>query len=260
MTEKKMDAMQGHWVLARLGKRILRPGGMEMTRKMLEKLNVSTDDDVVEFAPGLGYTARLTVAKKPRSYTAVELNEEAAALVRRNVEPAYPALNVVTGNAADTGLPDSYATKVYGEAMLTMQSMEKKDAIVAEAARILKPGGRYGIHEIALQPAEISDEKKHEIRHELQMGIRTSVHPLTRREWEELLGRHGMQVEYVYENGMLLLEPKRMIDDEGLWRFLLIQLRMLFNRNARQAVLRMRSCFRKYRQHLTGITIVARKM
>ena len=52
MTEKKMDAMQGHWVLARLGKRILRPGGMEMTRKMIEKINVSTEDEVEEFAPG----------------------------------------------------------------------------------------------------------------------------------------------------------------------------------------------------------------
>ena len=78
MTEKRMNMEQGHWVLAKLGKRVLRPGGMELTTQMLDAMNISQADDVVEFAPGLGQTARLTVAHKPHSYTAVELNEEAA--------------------------------------------------------------------------------------------------------------------------------------------------------------------------------------
>lgn len=30
------DKMQGHWVLARAGKRVLRPGGLELTRQMLD--------------------------------------------------------------------------------------------------------------------------------------------------------------------------------------------------------------------------------
>lgn len=29
------DAVQGHWLLARLGKRVLRPGGIELTRTLL---------------------------------------------------------------------------------------------------------------------------------------------------------------------------------------------------------------------------------
>ena len=41
-------------LLARLGKRTLRPGGMELTRQMLELLDVQRSDEVVEFAPGLG--------------------------------------------------------------------------------------------------------------------------------------------------------------------------------------------------------------
>ena len=28
--------MQGHWLLATLGKRVLRPGGIELTRRMLQ--------------------------------------------------------------------------------------------------------------------------------------------------------------------------------------------------------------------------------
>ncbi len=47
----------GHWLLARLGKRVLRPGGLEMTRSLLAHADVA-GADVVELAPGLGRTAR----------------------------------------------------------------------------------------------------------------------------------------------------------------------------------------------------------
>ncbi len=74
----KTEKMPGHWVLARLGKRVLRPGGMQLTRKMLEALRIERDDDVVEFAPGMGVTARLTIELNPKSYTGVERDEVAA--------------------------------------------------------------------------------------------------------------------------------------------------------------------------------------
>src|SRR5262245_47841761 len=72
----------GHWLLARLGKRVLRPGGLELTRRLLAELAISPSDDVVEFAPGLGVTARLVLAHKPESYIAVERDPNAAATVK----------------------------------------------------------------------------------------------------------------------------------------------------------------------------------
>src|ERR1700686_2458760 len=81
--ELKAEKMPGHWLLARLGKRVLRPGGRELTCRMIEALNIGPSDTVVEFAPGLGETARLTLNKKPASYTAVERDKDAAGLVQR---------------------------------------------------------------------------------------------------------------------------------------------------------------------------------
>src|SRR5688500_17534028 len=78
----KIQKMPGHWVLARLGKRVLRPGGMELTRRMLKALQISAKDEVVEFAPGMGITAQLTLRASPASYTAVERDEAAAKIVR----------------------------------------------------------------------------------------------------------------------------------------------------------------------------------
>jgi len=49
--------MQGHWLLAKLGKRILRPGGRALTAKLLEQAKPSGDDDIVELGPGVGATA-----------------------------------------------------------------------------------------------------------------------------------------------------------------------------------------------------------
>ncbi len=40
-------------LLILLGKRVLRPGGMVLTKQMLGMLDISTTDEVVEFAPGI---------------------------------------------------------------------------------------------------------------------------------------------------------------------------------------------------------------
>src|SRR3990172_169468 len=72
----------GHWLLAKMGKRVLRPGGLELTHVMLDRLAIGSRDAVVEFAPGLGVTARMTLSRQPVSYTAVERDEAAAAEVR----------------------------------------------------------------------------------------------------------------------------------------------------------------------------------
>src|SRR5271165_1658202 len=80
--ELKAERMPGHWLLARLGKRVLRPGGRQLTHRMIEALNVCPSDQVVEFAPGLGATARLTLKRRPTSYTAVERDQDAAAMVQ----------------------------------------------------------------------------------------------------------------------------------------------------------------------------------
>lgn len=141
-----LKTMPGHWLLARLGKRVLRPGGVELTRRMLDELDILPSDAVVEFAPGLGFTARLTLNRRPYSYTAIEQEEAAAQTVSR-ILPG-PRQRCLVGSAEDTGLPGMSATVVYGEAMLTMQTPDLKCRILKEAYRLLKPGGRYGIHEL----------------------------------------------------------------------------------------------------------------
>lgn len=250
----KTEKMPGHWVLARLGKRVLRPGGMELTRRMLSSLAIGASDDVVEFAPGMGVTARLTLALNPASYTAVERDEAAARIVQGYA--VGERRRVVVGGAAETGLPPVSATVVYGEAMLTMQTEEAKRQIVREASRLLRRGGRYAIHELCLRNG-VSGEVRREVERALTGVVHHGVKPLTVSEWRHLLEDEGFEVKAVETAPMALLEPARVIRDEGLFRALRFAFNVLRDGDARRRVFEMRSVFRRHRGQIAAVTITA---
>ena len=256
-TENKFNEHQGHWMLAKLGKRVLRPGGRELTEKLIAGLQITPEDDIVEFAPGLGFTANIACGYRPKSYTGVDLNEEAATIARKRIK--YDKAKIINANAAQSTLPDAYANKVYGEAMLTMQPLEQKKAIIAEAFRILKSGGYYGIHELGIAPDSVSEEIKEDIYRELSETIRVHARPMTALEWTALLEEQGFKIMKVEHNPMLLLERSRMIQDEGWIRVLLITFNLLRFPEIRKRVKKMKECFRKHRDNLDAVAIIAQK-
>ncbi len=247
--------MPGHWLLARAGKRVLRPGGRELTRQMLNALAIGRRDAVVELAPGLGITARETLTHTPASYVAVERDRNAAEGLQRWL--TGPGREVRQGTAEQTGQPDGAATVVYGEAMLTMQPTETKARIVREAYRMLAPGGRYGIHELCLLPDTIPDALRDKILAALAGTIRVGARPLTSAEWRDLLTSQGFVVTTEHRAPMHLLEPRRLIQDEGLGRALTIAFNILRDPVARRRIWAMRRAFGQYRKHLGAIALVA---
>jgi SAM-dependent methyltransferase len=255
--QMKAEKMPGHWLLARLGKRVLRPGGRQLTQRMIEALKIQPTDAVIEFAPGLGETAYLTLKHSPSSYTAVERDKDAAALVGKLLHG--PDQRCVVGFAENTGLPDASATVVYGEAMLSMHPAQHKLQVIREAFRLLKPGGRYGIHELCLTPDDLDEDSKRAIEHDLASAIHHGTRPLTSAEWRGLLEAEGFVVEKKDDAPMSLLEPGRIIRDEGFFRALRFGINLLCHRAARQRVLAMRRVFATHRNHLAAIMLVSRK-
>jgi SAM-dependent methyltransferase len=253
----KAEKMPGHWLLARLGKRVLRPGGRQFTCRMIEALNICRSDAVIEFAPGLGDTARLTLKRNPASYTALERDKDATALVQKFLQG--PDQRCVLGFAENTGLPDASATVIYGEAMLSMQTPQHKCEIVREAYRLLKPRGRYGIHELCLIPDDLDERTKLEIQNELATVIHHGTRPLTVAEWRGLLESEGFLVQTQVQAPMHLLEPWRIIQDEGMFGALRFAFNLLCNREARSRVLAMRRIFSKHRDHLAAVMLVGQK-
>ncbi len=199
-------------------------------------------------------TARFALERQPASYIGIERDEVAAQQVRRYLS----ALNrqCLVGVAEETGLPDRSATVVYGEAMLTMQAPDKKIRIVREAARLLTPGGRYGIHELCLQPDDVPDSKKEVISRALSETIRIGARPLTVAEWKALLEAEGFTIASQVTTPMHLLEPKRLIQDEGFGGFMRFVWNAVRNPVARRRILGMRAIFRSYAESLRAVTMV----
>ncbi len=132
--------MPGHLLLARLGKRVLRPGGRELTGRLIDAVDLDHADRVVELGPGVGVTARLVLSARPASYTGVERDEAAARATGAFLDGV--AQRCIVASAEAITLPDAAATVVIGEAMLTMQREQRKREIVAEASVAAACAGR----------------------------------------------------------------------------------------------------------------------
>ena len=85
--DRDFDQLQGHWLLARLGKKVLRPGGRKMTEWILDQARL-TDARVVELAPGLGITAAEILNRAPSDYVGVD-EDPAAARTTGDVGPDH---------------------------------------------------------------------------------------------------------------------------------------------------------------------------
>ncbi len=247
---------QGHWILAKMGKKVLRPGGKALTQKLVSGLDIRQEDEIVEFAPGIGYTAGLALQKQPKSYVGVDADEEVVSSLQQKIKGKN--IQFQLGNAAHTQIADASKDKVYGEAMLTMHADHRKSEIIKEAHRILKKGGLYAIHELGL--VHINEAQKNQIQKDLALTIKVNARPLTNEEWTKLLVEEGFKVNKIFTNEMALLETKRIIDDEGFWSAMKIGYNIVKNKAARSRILDMRRTFRKYQDQMNSIVIIAEKI
>jgi ubiquinone/menaquinone biosynthesis C-methylase UbiE len=251
--------MPAHWLMARLGKRVLRPGGLETTKWLLGHARIGAGDEVIELAPGLGTTARAILASGPRSYEAVERDASAAAFSRQTLAHAGFSARVLHGDASQIPLPDACATLVVGEAMLSMQPAEKKRAIVAEAHRLLRPGGRYLVHDLAVQPDGLDAAVLEGIQSDLSDVIHVGVRIGTLSEWRARLEAAGFEIDHATTAPMRLLEPDRLVRDEGLFGAARFVVNALHVPDAARRLLAVRRAFRRHQDHLCAVALVARR-
>lgn len=253
--ERDAESVAGHWLLARIGKKVLRPGGRELSEWLVAATTVS-GRRIVEFAPGLGLTATMLLNENPASYVGVDSDPDAAEMTRSVVGTRG---DMVVASAQETGLPTDSADIVLGEAMLTMQGDKSKQEIVAEAARVLETGGYYLVHELCLVPDDLDDEIKNSIRKDLARSIRVNARPLTVTEWTRLFADAGFEVESTELRPMSLLKPTRMIADEGVLGVARIVGNLLRDADARHRVLAMRKTFTTHDRQMSAVGFVLRK-
>jgi SAM-dependent methyltransferase len=243
-----------HWLLARLGKKVMRPGGSTLSDVLLSGLAIGPADDVVDLAPALGDTVRRIDALGPASFVGVERGQTEAERAKALGAGRYEC---VVAEPEATGLPANSASVVYGEACLSLETDETKRRILAEAARLLRPGGRLGLHELLLTPDGINLADKSRIETELTRSVRVRARPLTRAEWTALLEEAGFVVRDVHPAPMLLLAPRSVIRDEGWAGTLRLVGRVASKPVVFRRVLDLWKTMHRDRHHLGAVVIVA---
>ncbi len=90
--------------------------------------------------------------------------------------------------------------------------------------------------------------------------IHLGARPLTGAEWRRLLEDAGFDLVFEATAPMHLLEPRRLVQDEGLWRSLRFLTNVLRSGAARRRVLSMRRMFRKRSRSMQAVALVAVKL
>lgn len=255
LASRPVETVPGHWLLARLGKRVLRPGGLRLTKMLLRRSTVS-GAHVVEFAPGMGRSALLVLDHHPADYIGVDADPQAAAWINRLVSVRGRA---VAAEAAASGLPDASADIVLAEGVLTIQSEQGKADIIAEANRLLRPGGRYLLHELAVKDDDVSDDARSAIRGALAHAMHVSARPKTVEDWRAMIGSQGFVVDEVLTSPLALLEPRRIVSDEGLRGAFRFARNVFRDTRTRRRVFAMARTLRSHKKILHAVGIVAHK-
>jgi hypothetical protein len=252
----RSEKAPGHWLLAAAGKRVLRPGGVELTDELLGHLNITKNDTVVELAPGLGHTAEKVFARKPFTYLGVDCELAIVQDLERRF--GREGVRFVQGSAEDTGLPGETATVLFGEAMLSMQTDSRRRHIVEEAWRIVRAGGRYGIHELCVCPTA-SAAYRRKMEADLSLSIRHGVRLLTVDDWRELMESVGFRVAFKRTAPMRLLDASRVVRDEGVAGALRFAWNVLTCPAVLHRVAEMRRTFHRYQDNLQAVSMVCLK-
>jgi len=134
------------------------PGGLELTRRLARSLDLRAGQKVLDVASGPGSTAFLLAAEFGVEVEGVDLGDQAVA--KANAKAAEKgvdgAVRFTVGDAELLPLADASVDAVVCECAFC--TFPDKPTAARELARVLKPGGRLGITDVALDPTRLDDE------------------------------------------------------------------------------------------------------
>lgn len=134
------------------------PGGLDLTRRLARSLDLRHGEVVLDVASGPGTTAFLLNAEFGVEVEGVDLGDQAVA--RANAMAAErglsSAVRFTVGDAEHLPVADASVDAVVCECAFC--TFPDKPTAARELARVLKPGGRLGITDVALDPARLDAE------------------------------------------------------------------------------------------------------
>lgn len=170
--------------LASLGKTELKPGGSYATGALLRMLELARHEHLLVVGPHAGNTA-LFATMTTGATTEALVKEEGEKVTEG--DPALKRRSTARiGKTEEMPFADNHFDAAMIEATLALQPEPQRKATLKEAFRVLKPGGRIGLHELCWRQPPTPD-----VEQRLANLWRSEVHPLVVRGWWDLLEEAG---------------------------------------------------------------------
>ncbi|MCB9893290.1 MAG: methyltransferase domain-containing protein [Planctomycetes bacterium] len=199
--------------LASLGKTELKPGGSYATGAAIRMLDLSSGERVLVLGPNAANTA-LFVSMTTQTLTEALVKEESEKVTEG--DPALKRRSTARiGKIEDLPFEDGQFDAVLVEATLSYQTEDRQLQTLKGIARVLKPGGRIALHELAWrQPPTPEVERR---LAEIWQG---PVNPGVVRAWWNLLEQNGFGdirnelavISYFTPSGMTADEGETAVD------------------------------------------------
>ena len=136
------------WVQTILGDSF-HPGGTDLTGRLIESLQIDSDESVLDVACGIGTTSLMVGQRHNASVTGIDFSE---VNVQRANEAAASATDTPvkfkTGDATNLPVDDSSVDHLICECAVS--TFADQTAAIKEFYRVLKPGGQVAISDMVL--------------------------------------------------------------------------------------------------------------
>lgn len=171
------------------------PGGLALSRRLLDHLDLLPGHRVADVASGRGTTSLLAAVEHRVSVDGVDLAAANVALgsAAADARGLADQVRFHHGDAESLPLPDERFDAVICECALCV--FPDKPTAVAEMARLLRPGGRLGITDVTADRARLPATLR-----SLDAWVACVADARPALEYEALLAANGLRVRVVEQH------------------------------------------------------------
>jgi len=183
------------------------PGGLDLTRHLARTLGLRAGQRVLDVASGPGATAFLLASEFGVEVDGVDLGDVSvgkanAAAIEQGIADE---VRFHLGDAERLPLPDASVDAVMCECAFC--TFPDKPTAAAEMARVLKPGGKVGITDVALDPTRLHEELQ-----SLAGWVACLADARPVDQYVEMLGEAGLTVTHTESHDDALARMIEQID------------------------------------------------
>ena len=151
------DLYQSEWAQLILGE-TLHPGGLALTNRLGQLMGLKRGDRVADLASGRGASALAVSRAFHCQVIGVEFGRDAATQAYQSSRdaPVPSEAWFVQGDAETPPLKPSYFDAVFSECSMSI-FMDKSGA-VREVRNLLRPGGKFGLSDVTVEPGSLPSE------------------------------------------------------------------------------------------------------